>query len=98
MKFKVFKVTRDKEQTLEYQLELKETRSGISQASIAADYIMNTVTHKVSDRGVSPLADSYGVHLTQWIVLDDKDIYWVIPASRFVKKPEPIEIGDALGK
>jgi len=92
MKFKVFKVTPDQKRTLEFQLEVGEVRPGTSHADAAADYVVNTVTHKVSDRGVSPLADSYGVHLTQWIVLDDKDSYWMIPVRRFVKSPEPIEV------
>jgi len=92
MKFKVFKVTPKKRQTLEFQLNVGEVRPGTSPADAAVDYILNNVRHQDSCIGVRPLMDSDGVHLTKWLVLDDTDIYWFIPGGRFRKSPEPIEI------
>jgi hypothetical protein len=90
VKFKIFRVTPDDKRTLEYQLEVEDVRPGTSAADVARDYILTNVFHRVFDHGMSPLQDSDGVHLTKWVVLDDKDIWWVIPVSRFVKKPGPI--------
>jgi len=92
MKFKVFKVTKDKKQSLEFQLDVAEVRPGTSPADAAVDYVLNNVRHQDSCIGVSPLMDSEGVHLTKWLVVDDTDIYWIIPARRFVKVPEPIKV------
>lgn len=92
MKFKVFKVTPDQKRTLEFQLEVGEVRPGTSHADAAADYVAKNVTHKVKETGLSPLMDSDGVHQTRWVVLDDTDIYWMIPVRRFVKSPEPIKV------
>jgi len=92
MKFEVFKVTPDEKRTLEFQLEVGEVCPGTSHADAAADYVVKNVSHKVKESGVYPLADSDGVHLSRWVVLDDTDIYWMIPVRRFVKSPEPIEV------
>jgi len=89
-KFKVYKVTSSKKQTLEYQLEVSEVRPGTSPVEVAVDYLLSHVTHETREGGTTPLADSNGVHLTRWIVLDDTDIYWFIPGGRFLKSPEPI--------
>jgi len=92
MKFKVFKVTMDKEQTLEFQIEVGEVRPGASAADAVLDYIVANVPHKFKDTGLSPLMDSEGVHLTLWVVLDDADIYWILPVKKFVTSPEPIKV------
>ncbi len=92
MKFKVFKVTADKKQTLELQLVIAEVRPGTSHADRATDYVLQNVQHKYFQVGVRPLMDSDGVHLTKWLILDDTDIYWFLPAKRFLKVPEPIEV------
>ena len=92
MKFKVFKVTPDKKQTLELQLDVGEVRPGTSESDVAVDYVLKNVRHQDSGIGVSPLMDSDGIHLTKWLILDDTDIYWFLPARRFVKSPEPIVV------
>jgi len=92
MKFKVFKVTRDKKRTLEFQLDVGEVRPGTSHVDAAVDYVLKKTPHQITDAGVSPLFDSDGIHLTKWLILDDTDIYWILPARRFVKSPEPIEV------
>ncbi len=92
MKFKVYKVTPDKKRTLEFQLEVGEVRPGTYHADAAVDYVLRNVRHQDSGIGFSPLMDSDGIHLTKWLILDDTDIYWMIPVRRFVKSPEPIEV------
>jgi hypothetical protein len=94
MKFKVFKVTPDKKQTLEYQLEIKEeeVRPGTSAADVALDYVLKNVPHQTSLAGLSPVPAADGVHLTKYVVLDDTDIWWMVPVWRFIKKPEPIVV------
>ena len=92
MKFKVFKVTPDKKQALEFQLEVGEVRPGTSHADAAADYVLKTVRHQDSGIGVSPLMDSDGIHLTKWLILDDTDIYWFIPGGRFRKSPQLVKV------
>ncbi|MDP2946136.1 MAG: hypothetical protein Q8N61_01625 [bacterium] len=86
MKFKVFKVTPDEKQTLEYQLEVKD-------ADGAVDYVLGAVHHQVSQAGIAQIPDSDGVHLTKWLRLDEKDTYWFIPGGRFKKQPTPIVVG-----
>ena len=90
MKFKVFKVTTYKKQTLEFQIEVGEVRPGTSSAEVAVDYVLTHVAHEARSGGVSPLMDAEGVHLTRWLVLDDADIYWFLPAKKFVTSPEPV--------
>lgn len=85
MKFKVFKVTPDKKQSLEFQLDVAEVDA-------AVDYVLNNVRHQDSGIGVRPLMDSDGIHLTKWLILDDTDIYWFLPARRFVKSLKPIVV------
>lgn len=85
MKFKVFKVTPDEKQTLEYQLE-------VADAFGAVDYVLKNVPHQISKSGTHLLPDSDGVHITRYLLLDDTDMWWMIPARRFVKSPEPIEV------
>lgn len=95
MNFRVFKVTEDQKQTLEYQLIIKDEdiRPGTSAADIAAKYFLDHTPHKTVDSGLSPLQDSDGIHLTKWLVLDDgPDIYWVLPRGRMQRKPVPIEV------
>ncbi|KKL54671.1 hypothetical protein LCGC14_2263060 [marine sediment metagenome] len=92
MKFKVYKVTLDKKQTLELQLEVGEVRPGTSPADTAVDYVLKNVRHQLSEAGVRPIMDSDGVHLTKWLVLDDADIYWFIPGGRFRKSPAPVKV------
>lgn len=91
-KFKVSKVTPDKKQTLVFQLVVGEVRPGTDPLTPAVNYVISHVPHKVFDIGTSPLMDSDGVHLTRWIVLDDTDIYWLLPGGRFKKKPAPVVI------
>ena len=92
MKFKVFKVTTEGQgteqgmkQTLEYQLEA-------ANVDAAVDYILVNVPHQVSQAGTDMRADSYGVHLTRWLCLDEKVYYWFIPGGRFRKSPKPIKV------
>ena len=85
MKFKVFKVTTDEKQTLEYQLEVADSNG-------AVDYVLKNVPHQTSEVGSSPIPDADGVHLTKYAVLDATDIWWVVPVWRFVKSPEPIVV------
>jgi len=92
MKFKVFKVTTEghgmeqgMKQTLEYQLE-------VADAFGAVDYVLKNVPHQVSQAGTDMRADSYGVHLTKWLCLDEKVYYWFIPGGRFRREPKPIEV------
>lgn len=92
MKYKVYKVTPDEKKSLVYQLEVGEVRPGTSPADAAVDYILVNVSHQISLAGISPLTDSDGVHLTKWLVLDDTDTYWFIPARRFRKSPEPVKV------
>ena len=92
MKFKVFKVTPDEKRSLEFQLEVGEVQPGTWPVDAAVDYVLKNVPNQDSCIGVSPLMDSYGVHLTKWAVLDDTNIYWFMPVTRFVKSPEPIEV------
>jgi len=90
MKFKVFKVTTEKTQTLVFQIEVGEVRPGTSSAEVAVDYVLSHVTHEAQLGGVAPLMDSEGVHVTRWVILDDADIYWFIPAKKFVLVPAPV--------
>lgn len=92
MKFKVYKVTLDKKQTLEYQLEVGEVRPGTDECELAVEYVLVNVPHENLLAGEKPLMDSDGVHLTKWLVLDDTDIYWFIPGGHFRKSPEPIKV------
>lgn len=92
MKFKVFKVTTEghgteqgMKQTLEYQLEAANVDAAVA-------YILVNVPHQVSQAGTNMRADSYGVHLTRWLCLDEKVYYWFIPGGRFRKSPEPIKV------
>lgn len=91
-KFKVYKVTPDKKQSLVYQLEVGEVRPGTSPVDAAVDYLLRNVEHQDSGIGVSPLMDSDGIHLTKWVILDDTDIYWFIPGGRFRKSLEPVKV------
>jgi len=92
VKFKVFKETTEGhgmeqgiKQTLEYQLEAADVDA-------AVDYILSNVSHQVSQAGTDMRADSYGVHLTKWLCLDEEVYYWFIPGGRFKKQPNPIEV------
>lgn len=87
MKFKVFKVTPDEQQTLEYQLEVKDAWG-------AVDYVLINVPHQVSHAGTHFLPDYDGVHITRYLLLDDKDMWWMIPVRRFEKNPKPIIVGN----
>lgn len=91
-KFRVYKVTPDEKQTLEFQLEVGEVRPGTSEADTAVDYVLRNVKHSDSIIGLKPLMDSAGIHLTQWLIVDDTDIYWFIPGGRFRKSPEPVKV------
>jgi len=92
LKVKVYKVTPEEKRSLEYQFKVAEVRPGLPMWQPAVDYILAHVAHKDTDEGVSPIADSSGVHLTKWLILDDRDIYWFIPEGRFRKEPTPIEV------
>ena len=92
MRFKVFKVTHNMKQTLEFQLDIGDVRPGTSHADVAVAFVLKKVAHQVSDVGVRPLMDSDGVHLTKWLVLDDTDIYWFLPTRMFGKSPEAITV------
>jgi len=92
MKYRVFKVTSDKKQTLEFQLDVGEVRPGTFPVDVALDYVIKNVAHEVSETGSRPLMDSDGVHMTRWVVLDDTDIYWFLPTRRFAKNPEPVTV------
>lgn len=92
MKYKVYKVTPDEKQTLEFQLEVGEVRPGTDSADAAVEYIIKSVRHQTQLCGIKPLIISDGVHLTKWLILDDTDIYWFIPVKRFRKIPEPVKV------
>lgn len=92
MNFKVYKVTPDEKQTLEYQLEVDEVRPGTDACELAVEYVLVNVPHQTQQAGIKPLMLDGGVYLTKWLVLDDTDIYWFVPRGRFRKKPEPIKV------
>lgn len=92
MKWKVFKVTPDEKQTLEFQIEVGEVRPGTDPADVAVNHILTNVAHKDYEKGVQPLIYDDAVRLTQWLVLDDHDIYWFIPCKQFRKSPVPVKL------